>query len=93
MPRVSSGVQVHDTAPSPIPHWTDPRVSTGPRRGLRRPEAAEYIGVSASKFDQLVRTGRMPKPKRIDGCVVWDVRELDRAFDAIDVGDDISDWD
>jgi hypothetical protein len=42
-----------------------------------------YIGVSASKFDELVRDGRMPGPKRIDGRKVWDVRALDLAFDSL----------
>jgi predicted DNA-binding transcriptional regulator AlpA len=54
-----------------------------PRRGLRRDAAAQYVGVSATKFDQWVSDGRMPKPKRIDGCVLWDVRALDLAFDAL----------
>jgi hypothetical protein len=25
----------------------------------------------------------MPSPFRIDGCVVWDIQELDLAFDAL----------
>ena len=54
-----------------------------PRRGLSRVEAAMYIGISASKFDELVRDGRMPGPKRIDGRKIWDVRDLDVAFDAL----------
>ena len=54
-----------------------------PKRGLSRPEAAEYVGVSPSKFDQLVADGRMPKPKRIDGRVVWDRLQLDIAFAAL----------
>jgi excisionase family DNA binding protein len=54
-----------------------------PRRGLSRDEAAMYIGISATKFDELVRDGRMPGPKRIDGRKVWDVRDLDVAFDAL----------
>jgi len=54
-----------------------------PRRGLSRDEAAMYLGISASKFDELVRDGRMPGPKRIDGRKVWDVRQLDLAFDSL----------
>lgn len=50
-------------------------------RLVRRIAAAAYIGTSATKFDELVRDGRMPRPKRIDGRVVWDVRELDAAVD------------
>ncbi len=56
-----------------------------PHRGLSRVEAATYIGISASKFDELVRDGRMPSPKRIDGRKMWDVRQLDLAFDALPV--------
>ena len=52
-----------------------------PRRGLRRPEAALYVGVSPSKFDEMVKDHRMPQPKLVDGCVIWDVRALDSAFD------------
>ncbi len=58
------------------------------RRGLSRVEAAEYIGVGASKFDAMVTDGRMPKPKQIDGRRVWDVRSLDRFFEALPGGDD-----
>ena len=54
-----------------------------PRRGLSREEAAMYVGISASKFDELVRDGRMPAPKRIDGRKVWDIQNLDVAFDAL----------
>ena len=54
----------------------------GPRRGLRREEAAQYVGLSPNKFAQLVEDGRMPQPIRIDGCVIWDIVDLDRAFDA-----------
>jgi hypothetical protein len=49
-------------------------------RGLRRPDAAAYIGVSPAKFDQWVERGIMPKPKRQDGVVVWDRLKLDLAF-------------
>ena len=42
-----------------------------------------YIGVGASKFDEMVNDGRMPRPKRIDGRTVWDRVRLDEAFDAL----------
>lgn len=54
-----------------------------PPRGVNRLQAAAYVGVSATKFDELVEAKRMPKPKQIDGRVVWDVRKLDLAFDAL----------
>ena len=54
-----------------------------PRRGLSRDEAAMYIGISATKFDEMVIDGRMPAPVKIDGRKVWDIRSLDLAFDAL----------
>jgi predicted DNA-binding transcriptional regulator AlpA len=54
-----------------------------PPRGLSREAAAQYIGVSVGKFDQMTKDGRMPKPIRIDGRKVWDRLALDRAFDAL----------
>jgi hypothetical protein len=38
--------------------------------------------VCASKFDELVKDGRMPKSFHIDGCVLWDRYDLDDAFEA-----------
>lgn len=65
-----------------------------PPRGLRRQEAAEYIGLSASKFDQLVLDGRMPSGKRVDGRVIWDRLAIDRAFEALSANaDDRNEWD
>jgi predicted DNA-binding transcriptional regulator AlpA len=54
------------------------------RRGLSRVQAADYIGVGVTKFDKMVADGRMPKPKRIDGRIVWDRVKLDEAFDALE---------
>ena len=49
-------------------------------RGMSRSAAAAYVGISATKFDELVGDGRMPKPKCIDSRKVWDRFELDDAF-------------
>jgi len=54
-----------------------------PPRGISRVEAARYVGVSPTTFDDMVKDGRMPKPKRIGARTVWDVRALDIAFDAL----------
>ena len=66
-----------------------------PRRGLRREEAARYVGISTTKFDVCVKDGRMPQPFRIDACVIWDRRRLDAAFDALskaNEADSFADW-
>jgi hypothetical protein len=52
-----------------------------PPRGLDRCESAAYVGVSPTKFDEMVKDGRMPRPKRIDARVVWDRHKLDVKFD------------
>jgi hypothetical protein len=54
-----------------------------PRRGLSRDEAAIYVGISSTKFDELVRDRRMPGARRIDSRRVWDVHALDLAFDQL----------
>lgn len=56
-----------------------------PPRGLSRSEAAAYVGVGITKFDEMVEDRRMPPPKCIDNRKVWDLRALDRAFDALPV--------
>lgn len=65
-------------------------------RGLSRVDAAIYIGISPSLFDQLVRDGRMPKPKLINSRTVWDRLRLDAAFAALpdkDGGAENNPWD
>ena len=53
-------------------------VQTGiPPRGLCRVEAAAYVGVSPTLFDEMVGDGRMPRPKRINARSVWDRLLLD----------------
>jgi predicted DNA-binding transcriptional regulator AlpA len=65
-----------------------------PPRGLSRLQAAEYVGVGCTKFDELVVDGRMPRPKRIDGRTVWDRVKLDEAFAALsEDSSTASEWD
>lgn len=67
-----------------------------PPRGLNRPCAAAYIGVSVGKFDDMVADGRMPKPRQIDARLVWDRLQLDEAFSALPSNDEDNDpnpWD
>ena len=51
--------------------------------GLNRAMAAEFIGVSVRKFDEMVDDGRMPRPKEIDGRRVWSRYMLERYFAAL----------
>ena len=66
-----------------------------PPRGLSRVQAAEYIGVSPTKFDEMVKDGRMPSAKRIDARTVWDRLQLDIAFAALpdEAGRAADNWD
>jgi hypothetical protein len=55
--------------------------------------AAEYVGVSPSLFDEMVNDGRMPRPKVINSRRVWDIRQLDIAFNALPDIDTGNPWD
>lgn len=78
---------------SRMPDLIPTRIEAVPRRGLRREIAAAYVGVSPTKFDEMVAGGRLPKPWRFDGCVVWDLRKLDAAMDNLDDDGEASEWD
>jgi len=51
--------------------------------GFRRTEAAAFIGVSASKFDQMVKAGDMPEPHLMSGIKIWRGDELRASFDRL----------
>jgi predicted DNA-binding transcriptional regulator AlpA len=57
-----------------------PLIPAHDRLGLSRVEAAEYIGVSARLFDELVQDGQMPQPKMIKSRRVWMRSKLEKAF-------------
>ena len=63
-------------------------------RGLSRVQAARYVGVSPSLFDEMVKDGPAPRPFRINTRVIWDVRDLDVAIDALKgEPDEANSWD
>ena len=62
-------------------------------RGLSREKAAQYIGIGTSKFDEMVKDGRMPSPKTINSRVVWDRHRLDAAFDDLAERVQANPWD
>jgi excisionase family DNA binding protein len=49
-------------------------------RGMSAEEASRYLGIGRTKFEEMVRDGRMPKAKKIDGRRVWDRFALDVYF-------------
>lgn len=55
--------------------------------------AAEYVGCSPRKFDDMVREGEMPRPRLIGSKKVWDAQELDEAFDALPRYGEANEWD
>ncbi len=65
-------------------------------RGMARTIAASYIGCSPRKFDYLVDSGEMPKPRLIGVKKVWDRVELDDFFESLprpQTHDDKNEWD
>lgn len=54
-----------------------------PRRGLSRQEAAEYLGVSPTTFDAMRAAGQIEPPRIIGSRKLWDIRDLDMAFEAL----------
>ena len=55
-------------------------------RGLSRTQAAVYVGVSTSLFDQLVTDSRMPPPREINRRRIWDRHQIDALFDELPGG-------
>jgi predicted DNA-binding transcriptional regulator AlpA len=51
-------------------------------RLVNRDAAAAYVNLSPNTFDELVKVGKMPRPKQLTGRrLAWDVRALDTAID------------
>ena len=50
-------------------------------RGLSRVQAAAYVGLGTTFFDELVGEGKFPKPVKFGKRSVWDRIDLDDAFD------------
>ena len=63
-------------------------------RGLSRIDAAEYLGISPSKFDELRKDGRVSPPRQIDSRRVWDRHDLDSDFEAFpqEANETAEDW-
>lgn len=57
-----------------------------PVRGLRASDAARYMGMSESKFLEMASEGRICGGFKIDRMTLWDIRDLDIAFDELKNG-------
>ena len=51
-------------------------------RGLRADDAASYLGMSKTKFLELVDKGTIPRAFTIDSIKIWDRFDLDAVIDA-----------
>jgi len=56
-----------------------------PPRGLSRIDAALYLGIGLHLFDDMVKDGRLPPPKKLNSRVIFDRIELDVAFQGLPV--------
>lgn len=77
---------------TPVPRMSVLPYGIAPR-GLNRREAAAYMGVSPSLFDEMVKDGRAPLPKLVNSRTIWDRIELDEAFTALPCKQSQNPWD
>jgi hypothetical protein len=82
MPNVAND----NSAPSRLRSAVQPR-------GLRRVDAARYIGISPTHFDKQVRAGIVPAPLQLFGVNVWDRAALDALFDGVLQAVNDNEWD
>lgn len=75
-----------------MPQRDDILPTSLPPRGLSRVQAAAYVGVSPTLFDEMVRDGRMPKPVRINTRVLWDRVQLDESFAGLSPNELPDEW-
>ena len=64
-----------------------------PPIGLSRAQGAAFICVGTTKFDEMVKDGRMPAPRRVDGRNIWHRHELEEAFASLPSDESANPWD
>lgn len=62
-------------------------------RGYSRIQAAQYVGFGVTKFDEMVKEGKMPPPRTHGSRKVWDRIELDEAFSNLPHDGEENGWD
>ena len=55
-------------------------IAPADRLGLSRSEAAEYVGLGLTLFEDMVEAGLMPKPKKVKSRLVWSRLALEKEF-------------
>jgi predicted DNA-binding transcriptional regulator AlpA len=82
---------MHESEGNRVPRQASLPPSLAPRL-VSREAAAAYVCVSPNTFDEMVRDGRMPRPRLLgERRRAWDVRALDDAVDQLPlVGEDSS---
>jgi predicted DNA-binding transcriptional regulator AlpA len=65
---------------SPAVLYPGPLVQPPVALGLSRAEASAFVGVGVSLFDEMVRDGRMPPPRKANTRLIWSRVELEKAF-------------
>lgn len=73
-----------------MPPQSDVKVAP---RGLRRADAATYLGISLSHFDKQVKAGAIPAPREMFGVTIWDRVTLDALFDGVLTASNDNYWD
>jgi excisionase family DNA binding protein len=53
------------------------------RYGLCREEAAQYVGLGVTLFDEMVKDGRMPTSRWANGRRIWLRRELEEHVEGL----------
>jgi hypothetical protein len=92
-PTVASALPTIEKALMKGPRRVDVFPLSCPPRGLSRVEAAAYIGVSPTLFDEMVKDGRMPGPKHVNTRRIWDRLMIDAAFSALPEAKEVNPWD
>jgi hypothetical protein len=64
----------------PPTRWGPSTTKQCDSRGMSRDEAARYICVGATKFDEMVSDRRMPRSKCMDGRMIWNRLRIEAAF-------------
>jgi predicted DNA-binding transcriptional regulator AlpA len=54
-------------------------------------QAAAYVGISKTAFLEGVKRGVLPKEVRVGHRVLWDIKDLDDAFDRLKEGGSLYD--